>query len=72
MLAAVGVQGQRISSLTAEAHPLTAAPGQTLILTGSPSGCLAAIETTARYAPDISLLSLASFSMHARQQAFIP
>ncbi|KAK9816047.1 hypothetical protein WJX74_007756 [Apatococcus lobatus] len=44
----VGVQGQRMSSLTAEAHPLTAAPGQTLILVGSPSGCLAAVETTAR------------------------
>ncbi|KAK9868616.1 hypothetical protein WJX84_006947 [Apatococcus fuscideae] len=44
----VGVQGQRMSTLTAEAHPLTAAPGQTLILTGSPSGCIAAIETTVR------------------------
>ena len=45
---AVGVQGQGSSMLTAAAHPLTAAPGQTLILTASPSGCIAAIETTAR------------------------
>ena len=47
---AVGIQGQRSSNLTAAAHPLTAVPGQTLILTGSPSGCIAAIETTARWA----------------------
>ncbi len=54
----VGVQGQRMSTLTAEAHPLTAAPGQTLILTGSPSGCIAAIETTVRQAPIILALLL--------------